>query len=47
MLKYAWMGDTGSIVSRLSLGAMTFTLSNKTMQSIYKVGEEEGSSGGM
>jgi aryl-alcohol dehydrogenase-like predicted oxidoreductase len=40
MMKYARMGDTGLVVSRLSLGAMTFTLGNKTMESIYKVGED-------
>jgi len=40
MMKYARMGDSGLVVSRLSLGAMTFTLGNKAMESIYKVGED-------
>ena len=39
-MKYARMGDSGLIVSRLSFGAMTFTLGNKSMASIYKVGED-------
>lgn len=40
LMKYARMGDSGLIVSRLSLGAMTFTLGNKSMEAIYKVGPE-------
>ena len=40
-MKYARMGNTGLIVSRLSFGAMTFTLGNKQMPHIYKV-EESG-----
>ena len=39
-MKYARMGNSGLLVSRLSFGAMTFTLGNKGMESIYKVGEE-------
>jgi len=39
-MKYARMGRSGLVVSRLSFGAMTFTLGNKTMESIYKVGED-------
>lgn len=38
-MKYARMGDSGLVVSRLSFGAMTFTLGNKRMEAIYKVGE--------
>jgi aryl-alcohol dehydrogenase-like predicted oxidoreductase len=37
---YARMGDSGLVVSRLSFGAMTFTLGNKAMEAIYKVGED-------
>jgi aryl-alcohol dehydrogenase-like predicted oxidoreductase len=39
-MKYARMGDSGLIVSRLSFGAMTFTLGNQAMESVYKVGED-------
>ncbi|MHC4958532.1 MAG: aldo/keto reductase [Planctomycetota bacterium] len=39
-MKYARMGDSGLVVSRLSFGAMTFTLGDKSMESIYKVGED-------
>ncbi|MHC4817450.1 MAG: aldo/keto reductase [Planctomycetota bacterium] len=39
-MKYARMGDSGLIVSRISFGAMTFTLGNQAMESIYKVGED-------
>ena len=39
-MKYARMGDTGLVVSRISFGAMTFTLGNKAMEKIYKVGED-------
>jgi len=39
-MKYARMGNSGLIVSRLSLGTMTFTLGNKTIESIHKVGED-------
>jgi aryl-alcohol dehydrogenase-like predicted oxidoreductase len=38
-MKYARMGDSGLLVSRLSFGAMTFTLGSKKMEAIYKVGE--------
>lgn len=39
-MKYARMGDSGLLVSRLSFGAMTFTLGNKSMESVYKVDED-------
>lgn len=39
-MKYARMGDSGLVVSRLSFGAMTFTLGNKGMGAVYKVGED-------
>ena len=38
-MQYARMGNSGLIVSRLSFGAMTFTLGNKMMEAVYKVGE--------
>jgi aryl-alcohol dehydrogenase-like predicted oxidoreductase len=37
-MKYALLGNTGLIVSRLAFGAMTFTAGNKDIGSIYKVG---------
>jgi aryl-alcohol dehydrogenase-like predicted oxidoreductase len=37
-MKYALLGNTGLIVSRLAFGSMTFTAGNKDMGSIYKVG---------
>jgi len=37
-MKYASLGSTGLIVSRLAFGAMTFTAGNKDIGSIYKVG---------
>jgi aryl-alcohol dehydrogenase-like predicted oxidoreductase len=37
-VKYALLGNTGLIVSRLAFGAMTFTAGNKDIGSIYKVG---------
>jgi aryl-alcohol dehydrogenase-like predicted oxidoreductase len=37
-MKYASLGNTGLIVSRLAFGAMTFTAGNKDLGSIYKVG---------
>jgi len=40
-MKYARMGDSGLVVSRLSLGTMTFTLGNRSMEAIYKVGEKD------
>ncbi|MHC4550855.1 MAG: aldo/keto reductase [Planctomycetota bacterium] len=39
-MKYARMGESGLVVSRLSFGAMTFTLGNRTVESVYKVGED-------
>lgn len=39
-MKYARMGDSGLLVSRLSFGAMTFTLGNKRVEAVYKVGED-------
>jgi len=38
-VKYARMGDTGLLVSRLSLGAMTFTLGSKRVAAVCKVDE--------
>jgi len=38
LMKYASLGNTGLIVSRLAFGAMTFTAGNKDIGSIYKVG---------
>ncbi len=35
-MKYARLGNTGLVVSRLSFGAMTFTAGNKTFPSVYK-----------
>jgi aryl-alcohol dehydrogenase-like predicted oxidoreductase len=37
-MRYAQLGNTGLIVSRLAFGAMTFTAGNKDIGSIYKVG---------
>ena len=37
-MKYALLGNTGLIVSRLAFGAMTFTSGNKDIGSISKVG---------
>jgi len=37
-MKYASLGNTGLIVSRLAFGAMTFTAGNKDLGSVYKVG---------
>lgn len=36
-MKYALLGNTGLIVSRLAFGAMTFTAGNKDLATIYKV----------
>ena len=36
-MKYSRLGDTGLIVSRLSLGTMTFTNGNKMFPTVYKV----------
>jgi aryl-alcohol dehydrogenase-like predicted oxidoreductase len=37
-MQYATLGSTGLVVSRLSLGALTFTQGNQTLSSVYKVG---------
>jgi aryl-alcohol dehydrogenase-like predicted oxidoreductase len=37
-MKYASLGNTGLIVSRLAFGAMTFTAGNRDLGSVYKVG---------
>ena len=39
-MQYARLGNTGLIVSRLSLGALTFTQGNHSLSSVYKVGSE-------
>jgi aryl-alcohol dehydrogenase-like predicted oxidoreductase len=39
-MQYARLGDTGLIVSRLALGALTFTQGNQKLPSVYKVGAE-------
>lgn len=39
-MKYATLGNTGLVVSRLAFGAMTFTAGNQAMPSIFKVGAE-------
>jgi aryl-alcohol dehydrogenase-like predicted oxidoreductase len=39
-MKYARLGSTGLIVSRLAFGAMTFTSGNRSMPSVYKVGAD-------
>jgi aryl-alcohol dehydrogenase-like predicted oxidoreductase len=39
-MKYARLGNTGLIVSRLAFGAMTFTSGNRSMPSVYKVGAQ-------
>ena len=36
-MKYATLGNTGLIVSRLAFGAMTFTAGNKDVGAVYKV----------
>lgn len=40
-MKFSRMGNSGLIVSRLSFGAMTFTLGNKAMEAVFKVGEDD------
>jgi aryl-alcohol dehydrogenase-like predicted oxidoreductase len=37
-MKFARLGDTGLVVSRLAFGAMTFTAGNKDIGAVYKVG---------
>lgn len=39
-MQYARLGNTGLIVSRLALGAFTFTQGNRSLSSVYKVGAE-------
>jgi len=39
-MKYAKLGQTGLIVSRLSFGAMTFTAGDQTMKGVYKAEAE-------
>jgi aryl-alcohol dehydrogenase-like predicted oxidoreductase len=39
-MKYARLGNTGLIVSRLAFGAMTFTAGNRSMPSVCKVGAQ-------
>jgi aryl-alcohol dehydrogenase-like predicted oxidoreductase len=39
-MQYAQLGRTGLIVSRLSLGALTFTQGNRSLSSVYKVGAD-------
>ena len=37
-MKYAILGRTGLVVSRIGFGALTFTQGNQTLSSVYKVG---------
>lgn len=39
-MRYAMLGQTGLLVSRLAFGAMTFTAGNKDVGAIYKVGAD-------
>lgn len=39
-MQYARLGNTGLIVSRLALGAFTFTQGNRSLGAVYKVGAE-------
>lgn len=39
-MRYAMLGQTGVIVSRLAFGAMTFTAGNSDIASVYKVGAD-------
>jgi aryl-alcohol dehydrogenase-like predicted oxidoreductase len=39
-MRYAPLGNTGLLVSRLAFGAMTFTAGNQDIASVYKVGAE-------
>jgi aryl-alcohol dehydrogenase-like predicted oxidoreductase len=39
-MQYALLGSTGLVVSRLSFGAMTFTVGNTSHPSIFKVGPQ-------
>ena len=39
-MQYTRLGDTGLIVSRLALGALTFTQGNRKLPAVYKVGAQ-------
>ncbi|HEY1970985.1 MAG TPA: aldo/keto reductase, partial [Pseudonocardia sp.] len=39
-MRYAPLGNTGLLVSRLAFGAMTFTAGNQDIAAVYKVGAE-------
>jgi aryl-alcohol dehydrogenase-like predicted oxidoreductase len=39
-MKYATLGNTGLVVSRLAFGAMTFTAGNKSIGAVFKVGAD-------
>jgi aryl-alcohol dehydrogenase-like predicted oxidoreductase len=39
-MRYALLGQTGLVVSRLAFGAMTFTAGNKDIGAVYKVGAD-------
>lgn len=39
-MQYARLGNTGLIVSRLALGALTFTQGNRSLGAVYKVGAD-------
>lgn len=39
-MKFTMLGGTGLVVSRLALGALTFTQGNKALRSVCKVGAE-------
>lgn len=39
-MRYATLGRTGLVVSRMAFGAMTFTAGNQDIGAIYKVGEK-------
>src|SRR6476661_6508166 len=39
-MQYTQLGNTGLLVSRLALGALTFTQGNTSLKAIYKVGAQ-------
>lgn len=39
-MRYAMLGQTGLLVSRLAFGAMTFTAGNKDIGAVFKVGAD-------
>jgi aryl-alcohol dehydrogenase-like predicted oxidoreductase len=39
-MQYSMLGNTGVIVSRLAFGALSFTLGNQTLNTVYKVGPD-------